>query len=76
MVAGLFQPMHLQVIALIAVVVFGPRRIPELGKGIGDGIREFKKSLNQLADDRTAEMSKPQGQAQATFGRLAVIASL
>jgi sec-independent protein translocase protein TatA len=62
MFEGLFQPMLLLVIALITVVVFGPRRIPELGKGIADGIREFKKSLDQLGDDRTAEAARPQEQ--------------
>ena len=40
MIEGLFQPLHLLVILGIALFVFGPRRLPELGKGIGDGIRE------------------------------------
>ena len=42
---GLFQPMHLLVIFFIALLVFGPRKLPELGRGIGDGIRELKKGL-------------------------------
>jgi sec-independent protein translocase protein TatA len=45
MLEGLFQPMHLLVILAIAVLVFGPRRLPELGKGLGDGIRGFKDAL-------------------------------
>jgi sec-independent protein translocase protein TatA len=39
---GLFQPMHLLVIFGIALLVFGPKKLPELGKGIGEGIRGFK----------------------------------
>jgi sec-independent protein translocase protein TatA len=46
MFEGLFQPMHLLVILIIAMFVFGPKRIPELGKALGDGIRGFKSGLN------------------------------
>jgi sec-independent protein translocase protein TatA len=42
---GLFQPMHLLVILFIALMVFGPKKLPELGKGLGDGIRSFKDSM-------------------------------
>jgi sec-independent protein translocase protein TatA len=45
MFEGLFQPMHLLVIFGIALLVFGPRKLPELGKGIGEGIRGFKSAL-------------------------------
>lgn len=46
MFEGLFQPMHLLVIFAIALLVFGPRRLPELGKGLGEGIRGFKNSFS------------------------------
>jgi sec-independent protein translocase protein TatA len=42
---GLFQPMHLLVIFGIALLVFGPKKLPELGKGIGEGIRGFKAAM-------------------------------
>jgi sec-independent protein translocase protein TatA len=45
MFEGLFQPMHLLVIFGIALLVFGPKKLPELGKGIGDGIRGFKTAM-------------------------------
>ncbi len=45
MFEGLFQPMHLLVILFIAVLVFGPKRLPELGKGLGEGIRGFKDAM-------------------------------
>ncbi len=46
MLEGLFQPMHLIVIFGIALLVFGPKKLPELGKGLGDGIRGFKAAMN------------------------------
>jgi sec-independent protein translocase protein TatA len=49
MFEGLFQPMHLLVIFGIALLVFGPKKLPELGKGIGEGIRGFKSAMK--ADD-------------------------
>jgi sec-independent protein translocase protein TatA len=42
---GLFQPMHLLVIFLIALIIFGPKKLPELGKGIGEGVRALKDSM-------------------------------
>jgi sec-independent protein translocase protein TatA len=44
---GLFQPMHLLVIFGIALLVFGPKKLPELGKGIGEGIRGFKLAMKE-----------------------------
>jgi sec-independent protein translocase protein TatA len=47
MFEGLFQPMHLLVILGIAVLVLGPKKIPELGKGLGEGICGFKSALQK-----------------------------
>ena len=46
MFEGLLQPTHLIIILVIAVFVFGPQKLPELGKSLGEGIRGFKKALN------------------------------
>ncbi|MBZ5553315.1 MAG: twin-arginine translocase TatA/TatE family subunit [Acidobacteriia bacterium] len=43
---GLFQPMHLLVILVIAIFVFGPKKLPELGKSLGEGIKGFKDAMN------------------------------
>jgi sec-independent protein translocase protein TatA len=43
---GLLQPLHLLVILAIAIFIFGPKKLPELGKGLGEGIRGFKDALN------------------------------
>jgi sec-independent protein translocase protein TatA len=61
MFEGLFQPMHLLVILFIAVLVFGPKRLPELGKGLGEGIRGFKDAMKdgeKPADPKTETKSE------------------
>jgi sec-independent protein translocase protein TatA len=55
MFEGLFQPMHLLVIFFIALLVFGPKKLPELGNGIGDGIRALKDGMKEPP----AEAAKP-----------------
>ncbi len=47
MFEGLFQPMHLLVILGIALLVFGPKKLPELGKGLGEGICGFKSAIRE-----------------------------
>jgi sec-independent protein translocase protein TatA len=42
---GLLQPIHLFFILLIVLILFGPGKLPELGKGLGKGIKEFKNAL-------------------------------
>jgi sec-independent protein translocase protein TatA len=65
MLEGLFQPMHLLIIFGIALLVFGPKKLPELGKGIGEGIRGFKSSMKAEEDkpaNPTTTIAKDQGQ--------------
>lgn len=57
MFEGLFQPMHLLVIFVIALLIFGPKKLPELGKGLGEGIRALKDSMKD--HDAKAE-NKPE----------------
>ena len=58
MFEGLLQPMHLLVILVIAMLVFGPKKVSELGKGLGEGIRSFRQAMR---DDKPAdEAAKPQ----------------
>jgi sec-independent protein translocase protein TatA len=62
MIEGLFQPMHLLIIAGIALLVLGPKKLPELGKGLGDGIRGFKTAMSGIgADEKIAEINKSEG---------------
>lgn len=50
MFEGLLQPMHLLLIAIIAIIFFGPKRLPELGKGLGEGIRGFRDAMSSGAN--------------------------
>lgn len=47
MFEGLMQPMHLLVIFCIALLVFGPSKLKDLGKGLGEGIRGFKEAIKE-----------------------------
>jgi sec-independent protein translocase protein TatA len=63
-------PLELVVVLIIALVVFGPKRLPELGKSLGDGIREFRGSVSgehtdDDEDQRAIERSKAQARAEA-----------
>jgi sec-independent protein translocase protein TatA len=57
MFEGIFQPMHLMVIAGIALLIFGPKKLPEFGKGLGEGIRGFKSAM--AGKEETPEMKEP-----------------
>ncbi len=61
---GLFQPMHLLVIFLIALLIFGPKKLPELGKGLGEGIRALKDGMKDHdAKAETKPEIKPENKA-------------
>ena len=55
---GLLAPMHLVIIAFIALMVFGPKRLPELGKGMGQAIRGFKESMREVKDEEPTQEPK------------------
>ncbi len=47
-------PMELVIVAIVALIVFGPKRVPELGRSLGNGFREFKGSIsgeNEASDE-------------------------
>ena len=52
--AGLLQPTHIIFVIVIALLVFGPKRLPEMGRSIGHGIREFKESIDGNGNDTPA----------------------
>lgn len=67
-------PAELLVILLVALVVFGPRKLPELGKSLGAGLREFRKSTQSLKDglDGTLNDPPPAAPAQTIHAQAAV----
>ena len=64
MFEGLFQPMHLLIIFFIALLVFGPKKLPELGKGLGDGIRALKEGMK--SDETKIAEAKSEAKSQPT----------
>jgi sec-independent protein translocase protein TatA len=64
-------PLELIVVLIIALIVFGPKRLPELGRSLGKGIREFRGSVSGDRDDDDDDDSDserpelPQSKAQA-----------
>ena len=57
MFEGLFQPMHLLVILVIVLIIFGPGKLPELGSSIGKAIKGFKKAMTE-AEEKSGEASE------------------
>ena len=47
----LFQPSHLIILAILAIVLFGAKKLPELGKGLGEGLRGFKEGVKGIGDE-------------------------
>ena len=58
MFEGLFQPTHLIIIFAIALLIFGPRKLPELGKGLGEGIRALKEGMKDSNPPASTDQSK------------------
>jgi sec-independent protein translocase protein TatA len=57
---GIFQPIHLMVIAGIALLIFGPKKLPEFGKGLGEGIRGFKAAMQGKDETKSPSPSDSQ----------------
>ncbi len=55
MLSGLENPTHWLVLLAIAVFVFGPRRLPEIGRSLGTGIRGFRSTLSGEGEGRDEE---------------------
>ena len=55
------QPIHIVVIVLVALLIFGPRKLPEMGRSIGKAISEFRNSTREMTDALREEVSQPAG---------------
>ena len=58
MIEDLLQPRHLLLILAIALLLFGPQKLPELGKGLAQGIRSFKDSIKGTPDEPVPPTTK------------------
>jgi sec-independent protein translocase protein TatA len=55
---GLFQPFHILLIIAIALLVFGPAKFASLGKGLGEGIRNFKSAIKEGSEEKKEEKTE------------------
>lgn len=52
---GLLAPSHIIILGLVLLLIFGPKRLPELGRSLGHGMREFKNSVAGDDEKNAAE---------------------
>jgi sec-independent protein translocase protein TatA len=62
---GLTQPWHIILILLIALMLFGGRRLPEIGRSLGTGMREFKDSITGHTAEPSPQLAPPDATAPA-----------
>ena len=62
-------PLELLIVLGIVLLIFGPKRLPGLGRQLGAGMREFKDSITRKADDDDDESGDSRSQASAALGR-------
>jgi sec-independent protein translocase protein TatA len=61
---GLISPWHIAIFALVVLLVFGPKRLPEMGRSLGKGIREFKDGITHHHEQ--LDTAEPQPRALPT----------
>ncbi len=64
MFEGLFQPTHLIIILVIALVVFGPSKVSDVGSSLGKALRGFKKSMSELTGDEGTNDGRIEGKGK------------
>ncbi len=53
------QPIHLIIIIIVALIIFGPQRLPELGRNIGKALTEFRRGTREMTESFREEAAKP-----------------
>lgn len=53
------QPIHIIIVAIAALVIFGPSRLPELGRSLGKSITEFRKGMKEMTEGMREELQDP-----------------
>jgi len=56
---GEFSFMHWLVVLLVALLIFGPKRLPEIARALGESIKEFKKSMKEVSPREIAQETDP-----------------
>ena len=56
---GAISPIHILIVLIVLIVLFGATRLPKLGKDLGEGMRGFKDGLTGKDDEKAKELEKP-----------------
>lgn len=67
MFEGIFQPMHLIVILVIVLIIFGPGKLPEMGSAIGKAIKGFKQAMNEPEKNLQRKRRKSKNKVKGTI---------
>ena len=59
MLTGILQPTHLIVVLIVALVFLGPKRLPDAGRALGQGLKEFKNSITSTHEDTPQNTTPP-----------------
>ena len=59
---GAISPIHILIVVIVLVLLFGAKKLPELGKSTGVSIREFKKGLSEIHADASEDKAKPEAE--------------
>lgn len=60
------QPIHLIIIVVVALIIFGPQRLPEIGRGLGKALNEFRRGTREMTETFREEVTKPTTEAAAS----------
>ncbi len=63
MIGDILQPTHLLFVLVVALLVLGPKRLPEVGRSLGRGLRDFRSAISGEDNDRHDEIQPPAGVA-------------
>ena len=61
---GWIGPWEILILLLVVLLIFGPKRLPELGRSLGRGMREFKNSVKELEGDKEPEETSPPAESR------------
>ncbi len=64
MIENLLRPQHLLMILAVALFIFGPKKLPELGKGLAEGIKSFKDGIKQATAETPTPTPTPPSEAE------------
>ena len=69
MLTGILEPTHLIIILIVALVFLGPKRLPDAGRAVGQGLSEFKRSLSGEHQDNPRPSHRPPSPPRTTPAR-------